>query len=358
MSDSAADSLPRAHGPTLGSARMRVLTEDFFVDEILGFEPTGQGEHLFVHIRKRERTTDQVAGQLARAAGVSRSAVSYAGMKDKWALTQQWFSVHLPGQSLELPLGELETGVDVLSTARHDKKLRRGALRGNHFRLRLRETSAPVSSVSERLVRIARYGVPNYFGEQRFGRDGDNVEQARAMLAGQFRPRGRSLRGILLSAARSHLFNLVLAERLRQENWSCAIDGDLMMLDGRNSLFPVAGVDELIRNRTSALEIHPSGPLSGRGGTQPEGLAAALEQQVLSAETGLVEGLAAAGLDSARRALRLRVVDLAWHFPAADEVELEFSLPAGAYATSVVRELFTFGETGTAAQAGSAAGIS
>jgi tRNA pseudouridine13 synthase len=344
MIDKAADALPRAHGPALGGARMRVVVDDFFVDEIPGFELTGQGEHVFVHIRKRERTTDQVAGLLARAAGVPRHAVSYAGMKDKWALTQQWFSIHLPGQTLELPLGELDAGVEVLAWTRHDKKLRRGALRGNRFRLRIREVQAPVHDISERLARIARDGVPNYFGEQRFGRDGDNVAQARAMLAGQFRPRARSLRGILLSAARSHLFNQVLAERLRQGNWASAIDGDLMMLDGRNSLFPVPAVDEVIRRRTAALEIHPSGPLSGRGGTQPEGAAAALERDVLSADAELVEGLAAARLDSARRALRLRVGDLAWRFPDPNEVELDFALPAGAYATCVVRELFEFSE--------------
>lgn len=334
------DVLPRAYGPTLGRARMRVLSEDFFVDENLGFQLTGQGEHLFIHVRKRERTTDQVAGALARVAGVPRRAVGYAGMKDKWALTQQWFSVHLPGRELELLPGKLDDGIEVLAVSRHDRKLRRGALRGNRFRLRLRDVQASVDATSRRLGRIARYGVPNYFGEQRFGRDGDNVSQARALLAGELKPRNRALRGILLSAARSHLFNQVLAERLHQGNWATALDGDLMVLDGRRSLFMASEEDPTLHQRVAALEVHPSGPLCGRGGMQPEGRALALEQKVLSAEQELVDGLAGAGLDGARRALRLRVADLAWHFPEKGTVELSFFLPAGAYATCVVRELF------------------
>lgn len=333
------EQLPRAHGAPLGRARLRSVPEDFVVDEILGFEPSGRGEHLFVHIRKRERTTEQVASFLARAAGVSKGAVSYAGMKDKRAVTQQWFSVHLPGREIELPPGEFGPGIEILATVRHDKKLRRGVLRGNRFRLRLRELEAAPAAISARLVRIAYHGVPNYFGEQRFGRDGGNVEQAREMLAGRLRPRDRALRGILLSAARSHLFNQVLAERLRQGSWERAIAGDLLMLDGRHSLFPIEAVDETIRRRVQALEIHPTGPLVGRGGPQPGDETAALEQVVLAPESELVNALAVAGLEGARRALRLRVAELSWHFPAAGEVELAFSLTAGAYATSVIREL-------------------
>lgn len=347
MSASRQAELPFAHGGPLSGARLRSQPEDFVVDEILGFAPSGQGEHLLVRIRKRERTTEQVAAFLARALGVSRSAVGYAGMKDKWAVTQQWFSVQLPGRDVDLPLGEFGPGIEVLAAGRHDKKLRRGVLRGNRFRLRLRGIEAAPAAISVRLARISRYGVPNYFGEQRFGRRGDNVAQARELLAGRSRVRDRALRGILLSAARSYLFNQVLAERLRQGLWASAIEGDLLVLDGRNSLFPVDKVDAIIRQRVLAQEIHPSGPLCGRGGPQPTAAAAALEQQVLAAEAELVDGLAAAGLEGARRALRLRVGELAWWFPAPGELELNFGLPAGAYATSVVREVFRAEEPAT-----------
>lgn len=340
MTDRSADDLPRAHGAPLGSARMRVVADDFFVDEVLGFAPSGRGEHLFVRVRKRQRTTDQAAAALARAVRLPRGAVSYAGMKDKWAVTEQWFSLHLPGRAVELPDGELDEGIEVVETARHDKKLRRGVLRGNRFRLRLRDVQATQVDVSRRLAQIARFGLPNYFGEQRFGRDGDNVEQARAMFSGSLRPRDRGLRGILLSAVRSHLFNKLLAERLRQDLWATALPGDLLMLDGRHSLFPIDAVDEDIRRRVALLDIHPTGPLSGRGGPEPGLDVAELERRILAEDGDLVEGLIAAGLEGARRALRLRVADLGWWFPAPDQVELSFSLTAGAYATSVVRELF------------------
>lgn len=333
------DSLPYAHGAPLGGARLRVQPEDFRVDEVLGFAPSGRGEHLFVRVRKRARTTEQVAGLLARAAGVPKSAVSYAGMKDKWAVTEQWFSLHLPGREAPLSVGELEEGVEILEIARHDKKLRRGVLKGNRFRLRLREVTAAPEPLSRRLWRIARFGVPNYFGEQRFGRDGDNVEQARAMLAGRFRPRDRALRGILLSAARSQLFNEVLAARLRRGDWDRPLPGELIMLDGRHSLFPCEQPDAEIARRAAALEIHPTGPLVGQGGPLPSGAVAEFEREILSGEQELIDGLAQAGLEGARRALRLRVADLAWWFPAPGEIELSFGLTAGAYATVVVREL-------------------
>lgn len=341
MSAAETTALPFAHGQPLGSARLRSVPEDFFVDENLGFAPSGQGEHLFLRIRKRGRTTDQVAGFLAKALGVPRRAVSYAGMKDKWAVTQQWFSVHLPGQEIVVPLGEFGPGIEVLEAIRHDKKLRRGTLRGNRFRLRLRAIDAPAATISARLARISRYGVPNYFGEQRFGRRGDNVEQARALLAGRQRPRNRSLRGILLSAARSHLFNQVLARRVQEGLWDQALEGDLLMLDGRKSLFPAPVIDAALRQRLAVQDIHPTGPLSGRDGPVAMAAAAELEQQVLAAEAELVAGLASAGLEGARRALRLRVANLSWRFPAPGELELGFELPAGAYATSVVREIFT-----------------
>jgi len=333
------DELPYAHGAPLGSAKLRAEPEDFQVDEVLGFAPAGRGEHLFVRIRKRARTTEQVAGMLARAAGVPKNAVSYAGMKDKWAVTQQWFSVHLPGRDADLALGPLDEGVEIIELARHDKKLRRGVLKGNRFRLRLREVAVQPSLLSQRLARIARWGVPNYFGEQRFGRDGDNVEQAREMLAGRLRPRDRALRGILLSAARSHLFNAVLAERLRRGEWDRPLDGELMMLDGRHSLFPIEEPDEVILRRAGALEIHPTGPLVGSGGPEPSGAVVALEREVLAGEQELIDGLRGAGLEGARRALRLRVADLGWWFPEHGVLELSFGLTAGAYATAVVREL-------------------
>jgi tRNA pseudouridine13 synthase len=332
--------LPYAHGGPLGRALMRAQPEDFEVRELLGFAPTGSGEHLFARVRKRGWTTEAVTGLLAKACGVSRGAVSYAGMKDKWAVTEQWFSVHLPGRAEPLAVGELAPGVELVELARHNKKLRRGVLTGNAFRLRLRELEASPNAVGARLHRIGRYGVPNYFGEQRFGRDGDNVERARAMFAGEFRPRDRALRGILLSSARSFLFNAVLAERIRRGDWDRALPGELVMLDGRQSLFAAQDDDPELPRRLRALALHPTGPLVGRGEPQPSGEVRALEDAVLTPYADLVEGLYAVEMEAARRALRVRVADLGWCFPEPGCVELSFSLMAGSYATGVLREIF------------------
>lgn len=331
--------LPRAYGPPLGEAVLRQEAADFQVYEELPFGPSGSGEHLLLRVRKTGWTTDAVAGVLARSLDVGRREVSYAGMKDRHAVTEQHFSVQLAGrQTPELPR-ELADGVELLWAARHHRKLRRGALSGNRFRLRLRGLSADYAALSARLAAIARGGVPNYFGEQRFGREGDNVARARDLLAGRFRTRNRNLRGILYSAARSELFNRVLAERIADGSWQRGLAGDVMMLDGRSACFTTQPADPQLGRRLALMEIHPTGPMPGKGGLVPEAAAGEVERRVLEAEAELVAGLIAAGLDADRRALRLRVRELAWHSPAPGELWLEFGLPAGAYATTVVREL-------------------
>lgn len=331
--------LPRAYGPPLGEAVLRQEAADFQVYEELPFGPSGSGEHLLLRVRKTGWTTDAVAGVLARSLDVGRREVSYAGMKDRHAVTEQHFSVQLAGrQTPELPR-ELADGVELLWAARHHRKLRRGALSGNRFRLRLRGLSADYAALSARLAAIARGGVPNYFGEQRFGREGDNVARARDLLAGRFRTRNRNLRGILYSAARSELFNRVLGRRVADGSWQGALTGEVMMLDGRSACFTAEPEDAALGRRLALMEIHPTGPLVGKGGLRPSEDAGALEQQVEEAEAELVEGLVRAGLDGDRRALRLRVRELAWHQPEPGQLWLDFALPSGAYATAVVREL-------------------
>ena len=334
------EKLPRAHGAPLGTARLKAEPEDFIVDEDLGFPLSGDGEHVFVRVEKRGWTTDQVARELGRHCKVRPVAVSHAGMKDRHGVTRQWFSVQMPGQEAPLELGEFRDGVRILELGRNRRKLRRGALLGNRFSLRLRELDAAPPAVHQRLARIARLGVPNYFGTQRFGRDGDNVAQARAMFAGEFRPRSRSLRGLLLSAARSALFNAVLAERVEDGSWNRLQPGELVVLDGRQSLFAAPDIDVELRRRAMLRAVHPTGPLPGRGGMRPEGAVAALEERVLAQGSDLLAGLEAAGVEAARRALRLRVSDLSWHFERADVLCLSFGLSAGSYATVVVREVF------------------
>lgn len=331
------EELARAHGGAPLSGVLRAQPEDFQVIEQLGYGADGEGEHVLLTVRKRGLTTQQAAEALARHAGVKPLAVGYAGMKDRHAVTEQAFSVQLPGRAEPDWQALASDALRVLDHASHRRKLKRGALKGNRFVVVLRDVSGEREQAEAVLASMRRYGVPNYFGEQRFGRYGDNVQQARAMFAGKRVQRRQ--RGILLSAARSQIFNAVLDARVREQSWSRAIEGEVYCLDGSRSWFgPEQTSDELIA-RVAQGDIHPSGPLWGRGALPTESRAAELEQGVADDYSDLVAGLVDARMDQDRRALRLMPADLQWQWLADDALELRFHLPAGAYATTVLREL-------------------
>lgn len=330
---------PRAHGAAVLSARFRERIEDFLVEELPGFEPTGQGEHLLLTIEKRGMNTAFAARRIAEWAGVRELAIGYAGLKDRHAVTRQRFSVHLPGRA-DPDLAALEgDGLRVLEATRHARKLPRGGLAGNRFGLVLRGVEGDPAAIEERLAVIARHGMPNYFGEQRFGRAGDNVAQALAMFAGR-RVR-REERSLLLSAARSELFNRVLAERVRRSAWDRGLDGEVWMLDGRRSIFGPEPASAELAARLEAFDIHPTGPLWGRGEPRCAGACRVLEDAALEGgdAPALKQGLERAGLEQERRSLRLRPAALAWSWPEADVLALSFELPSGTYATTVLAEL-------------------
>ena len=331
--------LATAWGGPPAAGRWRVSPEDFQVMEIPLLEPAGAGEHIWLWIRKREENTDQVARQLARCAGVRARDVSYAGLKDRNAVTGQWFSVHLPGRH-EPDWGAIETNrVTVLRHARHNRKLRRGALRGNAFRIVVRDVSGDSDALQQRLETVASRGLPNYFGEQRFGRAGSNLRMAEHLFEHRGPRLSRHQRGLVLSAARAFLFNQVLAHRVRDGSWNRVIPGDALQLDGSHSFFIAAAADAELQARADALDLHPTGPLWGRGDSPVGAACRQLEEQVLACCGSWQQGLTAAGLRQERRALRLVVKDLQWSWPTPDSLVLEFSLPAGCYATSVLREL-------------------
>lgn len=344
---SAEPGLARAHGAPALRARIRSVPEDFQVEELPGFEPSGSGEHLLLTIEKRGMNTAFAAKRIAAWAGVGELAIGYAGLKDRHALTRQRFSVHLP-KRVAPDLATLQEasssgeGLRVLDSAWHAKKLPRGALAGNRFVLTLRELEGERAAIEARLQALAARGVPNYFGEQRFGRDGDNVANALAMFGGR-RVR-REQRSLLLSAARSELFNRVLAARVNADCWDRPLDGEVWMLDGSRSVFGPEPFDDTLAARLAAFDIHPSGPLWGRGELRSRAAAAAIEQAALAGEdaAALRAGLEQAGLNQERRALRLRPAGLGWRWIEASEgpaLELDFVLPAGAYATVVLAEL-------------------
>lgn len=330
------------------------------VSEELGFPLAGSGEHVWLRIRKRGLNTDQVAGHVARRAGVSRRNVSYSGMKDRHAVTEQWFSIWLPRTVIDDWQDGMPDGVEVMEHGRHSRKLHRGTHRSNRFMITLRECAGEAAAVEQRLAEIGRDGVPNYFGEQRFGRDGTNVTHAEAMLAGQEVVHDRHRRGIYLSAARSWLFNLVLARRVTDGSWNRILPGEALMLDGKNSFFVDGSearaarqgchdggfttdeIDDTLRERLERRDIHPSGPLWGEGEMPSRGEARALETEVVAAHKTLADGLAAAGLRQERRALRLFPAGLAHQWLDATTLKLEFSLPRGCFATTVLRELANY----------------
>ncbi len=336
MSDSAS---ARAHGEAVLSARIRSAPEDFVVDEIDAFEASGAGEHLLLTIEKRGMNTAFAAKRIAQWAGVAESAIGYAGLKDRHALTRQRFSVWIP-KKIAPDIAALQSDdLRVLAHAWHARKLPRGALAGNRFALTLRGVAGDAGAIDARLRAIAARGVPNYFGEQRFGRGGDNVGKALAMFAGRRVPREE--RTHLLSAARSELFNRVLAERVRRGDWDRGLDGEVWILDGSRSVFGPEPWNDTLAERLVRFDIHPSGPLWGRGESRSQGEARALELAVLD-EPGvqaLRAGLERAGLEQERRALRLRPQALAWEWREADALCLRFELPAGCYATTVLAEL-------------------
>jgi tRNA pseudouridine13 synthase len=333
------DDLPRAHGEPPARARWRATPEDFLVDEVLGFEPAGNGQHVLLQLRKRGTNTSWVARELSRLAGVAPVAVGYSGLKDRDAVTTQWFSVDLAGRAEPDWAGVAPGAVEVLAAHRHDRKLRRGSHRANRFALRLREVAGDHEALETRLARLREAGIPNYFGEQRFGRDGGNPDKALAMLAGRLRVKDRAERGLYLSTARSVLFNRVLAARVVAGTWDRLLPGEVLMLDGRHSRFLAAESTDQLVARVSSGELHPTGPLWGRGEAESRDQARGAEAAALAGCEAWCRGLEQAGLEQDRRALRVLTRDLAWRWLGEDALELTFTLPAGAYATALLREV-------------------
>ena len=330
---------PQAHGAPVLRARMRSVPEDFRVDEIDAFEPSGAGEHLLLSIEKRGMNTAFAAGRIAQWAGITERGIGYAGMKDRHAVTVQRFSVHLP-KKVAPDLSLLDSDdLRVVAHAWHAKKLPRGALTGNAFVLVLRDVEGDRDAIEARLGVIATKGVPNYFGEQRFGRAGDNIDAARSMFAG--RRVAREKRGVLLSAARSALFNRVLAARVEAESWDQALDGEVWMLDGTRSVFGPVDFDAALAQRLEAFDIHPTGPQWGRGALRTTAMALQVEQDALADEDAITlrAGLERAGLEQERRALRLRPAQLEWTWLDPATLQLRFKLSPGAYATVVLDAL-------------------
>jgi tRNA pseudouridine13 synthase len=326
----------RAYGSPLARGILRTEPEDFIVEEDLGFTASGAGQHVLLKVRKRNANTQWVARELAKLCGCHPRDIGYAGLKDRRAIAVQWFTVPKSQFSLEAWCEVRHPEFDVLEANAHSRKLPRGALAGNRFIIRVRGIDVGDSEFNARVAEVSRRGVPNYFGPQRFGHSGANLARIDDGLRA-LHPRER---GFVLSAARSLVFNAVLGARVRDGTWDHLEAGDIANLDGRGSIFPVDVIDATLTERAAQLDIHPTGPLWGRG-------APATKQRVVDLETHVAGEFpqpcaltADAGMDQERRALRLAVRELTWHRePDANAIVVGFRLTRGSFATTVLREL-------------------
>lgn len=328
---------PCALGPPLTQAQLRTDPQDFLVEEDLGFAPAGTGSHVLVKVRKVNANTQWVARELARFAGCRPEEVGYAGLKDRRAVAIQWLSVPRPRIPIDW-LSARATDYEVLEAHPHTRKLPRGALAGNRFTIRLRPAQLSAAELTAllrpRLESIIRRGVPNYFGPQRFGRRGANLERLGENLR-RMRP---AERGFILSAARSALFNALLGARVTDGSWERVLAGDLASLEGRGSFFAVDEVDATLLARAQRLEIHPTGALWGAGPLPSAAAVAQLEGAVAARYPQLCTACLGAGMRQERRSLRLVVHELALEEEAGAAV-LRFRLGRGSFATAVLHEL-------------------
>ncbi|GAB3270021.1 tRNA pseudouridine(13) synthase TruD [Parahaliea aestuarii] len=334
--------------PTAGpapSARglIRQSPEDFIVREQLGFEPDGSGEHAFLHLQKRGLNTADLAQRISEISGVALRDIGFSGMKDRHAVTSQWFSVGLAGRA-EPDWSQLERSgeVSVLAASRHGRKLRRGVHRANQFTLTLRQVEGEREDLLARLQGVRDGGVPNYFGEQRFGRAGNTLVQARQWAERPRRKLSRTRRGLYLSALRSLLFNRLLARRVAEGSWNTVLPGDVCSLQGTRSRFACNEVDADIAARAAAGDLHPALPLWGRGEPLqgPERLAQ--QAQILAPESGICRFLEDAGLSLDYRPARALPDDFCWQFCDDGSLQLAFSLGAGSYATAVLAQIIDY----------------
>ncbi|MDU0353856.1 tRNA pseudouridine(13) synthase TruD [Paraglaciecola aquimarina] len=328
--------------PTLAvSGQLKSQAEDFQVTEILGYEPIGEGEHIYLWVEKTGLNTAYLAEQIAKFCQQPLRNVTYAGRKDKHAYTQQWFSVHVPGKaSFAWDLFD-EPGAKILKSIRHNKKLRTGVLKGNRFNITLRHLTSNIG-IEQRLQQISQTGVPNYYGSQRFGDTrydprGGNLVLAEKMVQGET-IKNRNKRSMAISALRSWLFNQMLDNRLKQGRLDKPIRGDVMQLAGSNSFFCCDDIDPTTLDRLSEQDIYLSAPLWGEGELASQFDALTLEREVAEQYSTITSTLASLGLKQERRAVQLFPQNMQWSI-IDDTLNIAFSLPSGTFATSVLREV-------------------
>ncbi|WP_439257366.1 tRNA pseudouridine(13) synthase TruD [Lonepinella sp. BR2271] len=317
------------------TARLKAEYADFVVKEQLGYDMSGDGEFVAVNVRKTNANTLFVGEKLATFCGVHVRNMSYAGLKDRHAVTEQWFSIQMPGKPTpDFRQFQLE-GVEILAVTRHHRKIRIGSLDGNHFEILLRHV-VETDELTQRLENLKQQGFPNYFMEQRFGRDGHNLTQARRLAKGEIQVKDRKKRSFYLSAARSEIFNLVVSKRIEMGVANQVLPQDIVQLKGSQSWFVAEQNDDLsaLQVRLKNQDILLTAPLIGE---QPQP-ACELENAVLAEHVELQHFMQQERVKPARRPLLMQAQELSWQF-VENGLKLSFYLPAGSYATALVREL-------------------
>lgn len=330
---------PQPYAASISTATYKTQPADFQVTENLGFDLSGEGEHLCLYVEKTGANTNFLAKQLANWANIPVRDVSFCGLKDRIAVTRQWFSLRIPKKVMpDTPFTHAEA--KVLKHHWHSKKLARGIHQSNTFCITLSDVQGEKDNIEQQLEHIKTLGIPNYFGVQRFGHDGKNIDKITAIFTGELSKKKvkRNEYSILLSSARAYLFNLILAKRVQDGTWNQAQTGDVFNLDGTGSIF-TADIDDDIYQRVEHMDIHPTAPLWGRGELRSSGDISAVENAVATANEVLKTGLENAGLKQERRATRLRVSELSWHWEHDSTLTLSFTLGKGCYATEVLSSI-------------------
>ena len=321
--------------PPKQTALLKAECADFVVKEELGYDMSGDGEFVAVKVRKTDCNTLFVGEQLAKFAGISARNMSYAGLKDRKAVTEQWFSLQMPGQPTpDFSQFSLE-GVEILDVTRHQRKIRIGSLQGNHFEILLRNAEE-TDELKVRLDFLAKNGFPNYFTEQRFGRDGNNLTQALRWANGEIKVKDRNKRSFYLSAARSEMFNLIVSKRMELNLAQQILVGDVLQLNGSHSWFVVDESEDLaqLQQRLAQQDILLTAPLIG----EEEKSAVDFEHEIFAQHQALFALMRQERMKAARRPILMHPQYFQWQFEP-NGLRLQFALPAGSYATALIREL-------------------
>ena len=358
------DHLAYVNGKPTNRAVLKALPADFVVEEQLGYELKGQGEHLWCWVEKQGQNTDWVAGQLAKWANTAKKNVGFAGQKDRHAVTHQWFSIHLPGKVNPDIESFVADDVKILQSIRHSHKLQRGALKGNIFEITLRQvepidnsnSSAEIQTqINHRLEQINERGFANYFGAQRFGHNGNNLSEASKLFAKRKvssnhrtkrkKQSQRNQEGLYISAVRSWMFNQLLSNRIIQNCWNIPIEGDVLQnANGEIVEAQFDKQDKALLSQVQNGELQPSGLLFGDCKLQTRSCAYEFEKKIEDSHPVWMAGLQASRIKSARRCFQVipKKLDWCWQDSVDSKklgLKLNFELPAGSFATMLIREL-------------------